>query len=994
MKKRILLLLSVISVFSIYGGSFFKIPTFSGDDRVIYGGSPVEEKEHILEVTKKHLEGLVKAEAQAGPELQKKVDSLNTDIVELKKQLPKVSEDDKKFLNDKLGLLNEWYQTLVDTQLAHNQILTSVKKIVELLESYIKQPDFNEVRIKEHAGYQFGDLLEWNQQAVSLEEGIKQLKTEKNSAEETLANLRKKSADLGVQYKAKEKEQEEFVAKAQKETLDKTAIQQQGQLLDLEKELLQSRMNLLELKIPEANYNIQLVDTRIFLEEIKLGLFKKDIEKISYKLIIDDSILREKEEAVQKKKQEEQAAQIGFTKKKATLTKQRDAIKKEIENLVKKHDVKLPDQRLLSDWIFEFNIQEDSPWLYRVGRENEKLLVKDQEITAVEAKRDLSKVELSDAILSKDVLNSWYKIMERQLRSEEFRNQELKFYEDKKAEFKRDSSVYSDKIAAVTTAMNTQTRALSNLEDKIKALKAGEKEFVSRFNSDTYKKSVENLGASKTLINKQNVVNADLIRTYSSMVGQLSEGIKQINMVIARIDKIGSIWQRSDHAISFESFINNVVPDLNNFYGEVKNIFYRINMPTLVATFYAVIFSPIILLKLFLLFFLLLIAFFLARLYLPVLAKKLRQPIEEGGAPSVSRNFSAVFFSFLSAHLVSIFVWLFFLVLVRVETGVEIGFASKILFYLISIPFLCYLSWRLINALARFNRENNYVIVSKVFQRRLHWVLILFAISTISIFFFREAFLLALFDKPEVPMFLLRCYYIILRVLLVCLLIKEEILGLIPTKNKTWQWIHGLVVQYYYLFLFALLAIIILSDPRIGGYNKLVYYVLSNSLWSLLLFVILWYLQSALKRYSAFIFFKHEEGEAAQERFSNSTTWFGLFVVSSFVFLMMIAIFWGAKIWGYPISFGEIRGFFEWAPISIKGEGTETVPINITAVIKVVGFITVGVIASNLFERFVLRRIFNLMFVDSAVQNTVSRLSFYCFLFIAFLSGLSVIAQV
>src|SRR3990167_2700573 len=989
MKKVVLLLGILLASSSLYSGNFFKLPFMAGDEHVIYGESPVEEKEHLLEVLKKRQEALLKTDVEENAVLQIQVDRLNTEIIELKKIIAKTfDEEEKSFLNNKLGLLNEQYQTIVDSQIARNQVIVWVKKIVELLEKYIADPSFTNIRIKDRAGYQFSDLLEWNQQVVSHEDGLRQLKTEQHNAEETLATFKKKAIDLRAQYKIKEKEQAEFVSKTQQENLDKKLIQQKGELLDLEKELLQNQISLIELHIQEANYQLELISSRIFVEDSKLKFFKKDIEKISQKLIIDDTSLHKKEEEVAKKKQDAQAAQTGFTKKKATLTKQRDKIKEELDSLVQQHDVKVPDQRQLFDWSFEFNPLSDNPWLYRVGKENELLLVKDQEINLVEAKRDQSKVELDEAMLSKEVLNSWYKIMDRQLRSEEFRNKELKFYNDKKAEFIRDFATYRDKIAVVTTYMNNQTRSLSNLEEKITNLKENEKAFISRFNNEMYTKSLENLTSSKTLINKQKSINAELITLYSAMMGNLNEGLKQINLITRRIEKIDSIWQRSSTAISLELFVNNVVPDLKSFYEEVKGIFYRVNLDSLIMVFYTAIFTPAILFKIFVLLFLLLIAFFLARMYLPVIVRRLQRT---GDGRSATRNFVGVFFAFLYTHLILIFGWLFFFIIVRFDTGIEIGFSSKIIFYLLSIPFLCYLAWRLVNALARFNSQNNYTFVSKVFQRRLHWVLIAFSITTISIFSFREAFLLAMYDKYEVPMFLLRCYYIILRILLVCLLIKEEIISLIPTKNKTWRWIHGLVIQYYYLFLFGFLSIIILSDPRIGGYNKLVYYVLSSILWSLLLFAILWYLQATLKRYSSYIFFKHEEGEAAQERFSNATTWYGLFVVVSFVFLLIIAIFWGAKIWGYPISLAEVTGFFNQTIFKIKGEDLKTIPIKVSSIITLVGFVIGGVIASNLFERFVLRRIFNLMFVDSAIQNTVSRLSFYCFIIVFFLMGLSYI---
>lgn len=991
MKKLLLFLCLVFSV-SLHGG-LFKLPNLGSDEHVIFGASPLAEKKHLLEAVKKNQEEYLKTEKEEQEALQKRIDSLNADIAEVKKLQGKASEKDQKYLTDKASLLNEYYQTLVDMQLVRNQIGDYINKIIALLEDYIKQPTFDNERIKEHAGYQFNDLLEWNQQVVSLEEGIKQLKNEKVSAEESLNTFKKKGSDLKKEIKVKEQEQKDFMGKAQEENLDASSIHNQGILLDLQKEVLEAKQELVNQQVKETSYKIDWISSRVFIAESKLELFREDVDKISHKLLINDATLQEKENLLTKKRQDASNTQTTITKEIALLTSKRDKLKKENEELIKKENVKV-DQRLLDDWSFEMPLPASNPILYKVGVRNDEILVKDREIEAEEARRELSKGMLAEAELALKVLNSWYSIMERQVRSEEFRNQEIKHYETKRAEFKREISNFQDKMAGVTSAMNTQNRVLSNIDDKLSNLKENEKEFVSRYNSDTYKKSLDALQKSKKLVNKQIDLYSKLIKSYSSLIGQFNEGIKQINLIIDRLVKIGSIWQRSSQAISFENIIKNVIPDLQEFFDVIKNIVYTINWTTLSTTASIVFHSPVILFKLFLLLALLLIAFVLARIFLPAISatlKKVPEDEDDKERGLLLRNFTAVFLDFISTHLAGLLAWVWFFVLVRMDTGIDVGFKFRILFYLISIPYFSYLSVRLVGALARFNADSNYIFISKVFQRRLHWVLIVFAISTISVFFFREAFLLALYDKHDLPIFLLRIYYIIIRVLLVCLLIKEEIISLIPTRNKTWRWIHNVVVQYYYFFLFFLLAIIILSDPHIGGYYHLVYYVLSNSLWTILLISILWYVQSLLKAYSAQAFFKHEEGEAAQERFSNATTWYGFFVVCSFIFLGIIAVFWGAKIWGHPIALDDITSWLDVKVFAVKGEDGKTIPITISSLFKVVLYIIVGIVAFNLFERIVLGRIFNLMFIDSAVQNTVSRLSFYIFILVFFLMGLSAI---
>ena len=109
--------------------------------------------------------------------------------------------------------------------------------------------------------------------------------------------------------------------------------------------------------------------------------------------------------------------------------------------------------------------------------------------------------------------------------------------------------------------------------------------------------------------------------------------------------------------------------------------------------------------------------------------------------------------------------------------------------------------------------------------------------STISIFFFREAFILAHYYRSELPTILLAVNFIIFQIALILLIDKEQMLGFIPTRNDAWAFVHEQVNRFYYLMLFALITIIVLSNPYVG-FGRLVLYALFGMLYSIALFLL------------------------------------------------------------------------------------------------------------------------------------------------------------
>ncbi len=193
--------------------------------------------------------------------------------------------------------------------------------------------------------------------------------------------------------------------------------------------------------------------------------------------------------------------------------------------------------------------------------------------------------------------------------------------------------------------------------------------------------------------------------------------------------------------------------------------------------------------------------------------------------------------------------------------------------------------------------------------------------------------------------------------------------------------------RYYTLVLLVVVVLIVMSDPFVG-YSRLVATVVQSSLLTVLLFAGLWLLQNVFKHYSSMLFFETRD-ETVRDRFAYATTWYALFIVLSFVVVILLAIGMLAKIWGYSTSFESIIKFFNVEIARVPGEiAGQTTPITLGSLGVFVAFIFGGFFIASLFARYVLARIYQLLQIDVGIKNTVSRISTYIIVALILIIGL------
>lgn len=217
---------------------------------------------------------------------------------------------------------------------------------------------------------------------------------------------------------------------------------------------------------------------------------------------------------------------------------------------------------------------------------------------------------------------------------------------------------------------------------------------------------------------------------------------------------------------------------------------------------------------------------------------------------------------------------------------------------------------------------------------------------------------------------------------------KEELLSLIPSKGILWKTISDFINNYYYILLALTIMIIILSDPRVGGYGNLVTFIFWGVIGTALLLKVLIITQNYLRKSSSTIFF-YSEDDTIRERFRYATTWYGLFVIGLFILFVLIGIILGLRIWGKIVTWDEIIQTITHTELMSAGidETGKTIWITPYKILGVIIYIIFGFFTAYAINKFVIRRIFQLLPVDLGIQNTVTSLVRYMVIVIAIYLG-------
>lgn len=951
--------------------------------------SKVEAKEQELAKSKEQFDTL----HQNVTKQNKKIDAL---LWEIKDEISQTkidleNEPESEFYSQKLVDLNDRYQALKDYRQTLERLVGVYQDLLHLLEEHVKDPDLTKYRqelaITERIEFSFEELRQIKEKIDAKRASIELLQQKETNTQTEIKSREQAAAALIQQYNDTKDEQEKAEASGS-ESFD-LSIQQKRELANLAFALLGTKKEVDEAQLRVLNTRMKLFRAKADLERQQLKILLEVFARIKQSSIrISEADVAFARDELEKKRQELNAAKID------TYEPQKEEIKRQIAErrdvlsaLSKQYNIPLTEE--LDEWLV-FPKQSIASYLafLTVARANELFALEQRKLEELDAHIDLQDQTLLLERIETDIKSSFYKMYANKFTSEEKIFEEIKKYEVKLSDITADLSQLESKKSLVEIQLATAKKALDNIVQKRQEL-VEQKDGVFKHNIKEYTQALELINEAETVI-KQQVKRLNTIRgIYNDTVLKLLKTEQQIQFTMEelRSSSRSIIWDRPEDAISWQG-VKNIFSDIEAFVQDVWSYLMHFDAASLIYKIKGLFKEQYS--------FAYLVGYtVLWLIFLVVLWTMLPGLRTASYAWSQGRSFPRFFLFlgdliyFVLRYFVMLAIWVSLLLLLNYYVIPDPY--PYIIFYLISIPFLLYIAHRYVHYFVAKNAEHNYIFIGKEYIARFISCLSTLLYATIVIFFFREAFILANYPKSELPNILKALNIIILQISVIFMLTKELVLSFIPRANDMWIWIRDKVDQYYYFILIALITIIVMMNPYVG-FGRLVLFILSRIVYTLLLVGILFWLHGLVKGWSSAFFF-YSEQEVVKERFPSAKTWYGVSIIGillTFVFIGAIVV---AKIWQWPEQLkkiNELHDIVSWLQTPVLGVETQS-PISVYTVLQFMFFVIAGFLAAVAIKRFVLSRIFDVLLVDSGVQNTVTSLMRYLVMLVAILLGLNAV---
>lgn len=945
----------------------------------------VEKKEHQLEVLQKDQEAF-KAKQEA---LQGNLQALYLEISgywhEVTNTLESSPEDE--FSNKMLLLLHAWQRALDEMRSLYEKHAKEIDEHIQLLSEYVQDADLKSYQEKlglksDRDSYTLEYLQNLNIEKAELEAQLEDLKKEKKNAKLAFDDINLTAADAIESYQKKKKTRDQVNASQFGSLPELFSLneEQRKRLFALEDRLQNDQEQLNAYRLAEIQHKIGLIETRLYLAKEKLHVVERAIVQAKSLIsITEDSVEKAKIELADKERKwvNKNSVFAREINKQKSLKKEQMRILQEQSKL---YNVPLgPD---LDNWSREPkpNILGYSSFLI-VSDLNSNVLQIDRTIEHLEVQQELAREEYDLEKVKAEVKESYYWITSRQFVSEDAIAQETKHYDRIKSQAKLKLSSAQNKKDIIDSTFTTQNKILVKIQEMRQSI-VDNKNGLFKNNPNEFRQCLQSLSNAERRIVAQRRILSEMLAEHSKMINVIREKVQQVNFILGEIES-HTFWYRTEYAISFQGF-KNVGADLKNFAGQVRTILARLHPFVLFQLIKRVVYNPLQLL-----FFLFNIAlgfvalFFLRKILAPLSALCAQYIQVTRGAVKAIWLWAAVCVRFAQLYYVPLAIWLFAWTIgwlfIRFEPNL------LIMLNLVSIAYALYLAHGFIRTFTDFNIAHNYAILTHEFERRFTIVLSTLIYVNTVIFFFRQAFILSEHMRSELPSILLAASFISLQIALIFLITKDQMLSIIPTTNNFWKWAYDRVDVYYYPLLLLLITVIVMSNPYVG-FGRLVLYLLSHVLYTIVLLRVMFALHLFVKRVSSRLFFSIKD-ETTQERFGNAKTWYGIFVIAVFALFTTIGCVLVAKIWGWPES---ISGLHTWKDVKtllnipLIGEGTKSV-ISVAVLLKIIGMLFTGVFVAMFINRFVLGRVFDVLLVEAGVQNAVSSIMRYLILLVTVL---------
>ncbi len=952
---------------------------------LVFGAQAQQPLVLSLTSVQKQLETLEreKEEIEKSPQRQQQLADLAAHIKALKAKVTTLTNaKEAELLHKKISLLTQDYQVISEIESLRQQYKNLLQENIKLLSEYKEDPEFNKLKLPTKATYGFDEFEDRGYRVLSGKKRLAELEKSRALVYDDIAKRKKTRATIEQEYQEKSRQQDEFSRRtASAEGVNRIV---QGELIDLEKQLLNDKRILADLRIKEVEQRLALIDNQIIILRAQYVTFKSDYEKVKRALYVDTDYLHKAEKEFERKMNDSSLERENLRNEIKTLNTLKDEIRKKSSESSEKYDLSATDMLALRNWEKTPRSLQEWSALCSLGYSSLEEAVIDLEREFREAKIDLEKARLRKEEVHLGIIRSWNSLTKRRLGfSSRALDEQIKLYETPRTEILGDLALLNEKRSRAIAHLQELNAALERIKKLSSTLKEKEPDFKEA--SSKYETCAVRMHDAEEQTRRRMYLTAKLIEVYSTAIATLEDTLKRIDNVVFELGT-KSFWRRSSLSINW-SELKNFFPDIRRFGEDVivgLTVYLKSMTSKRAIDWFRYYINPVLFFLLLLRVLIAILMYWILRTYLPELQAYLAQKPSYFVRSSI-RQLAAVVLGFINKHLLSLYVWSLLYVLISFEMIGNVYFS--LFFYLASIPFMLYIVHTFICCLMAANESLQNVFVSASYKERFLLILPTLLYISVVLFFFRKAFLVGNYHASAVPAILLAVNYIVLQLALMSLLSKEWILSLIPRTTALWEWIYERVSQYYYLFWVILIAIIIMSNPYVG-YGRQVFYVLSRLVILGLLIPVISYVYTKIRRVSADLFFYYGDSEVIVERFSAARAWYGLFVVIVFCGFVLMSIVLVAKILGYALDFNDILSWLHFemfsAGVDELGRRQSVTPITF---FHLIFFMLAGLVIAYVINTILLRRIFDPLLVSAGIQNTVFTFIRYAIILIAILIG-------
>lgn len=900
------------------------------------------------------------------------------------------SDQDPEVLSKKLAILNDRKQRLIDYQELWREVVDAKEARIKALSNFIEvlkrgRPDPKPA----YSWKEFRDA----QMFVSEQFGkIDTLKTKRDNFRKQKAAIAERLTSLERQQQVKTKERYRLIAQADRkydsanksEQIGNAQIKSDAEIIAQELTALTESTEQMKLTIEKLELEDKLYEDLIGYEQHSYNEHKTLLEQIETLLVLDHN-------DVEIARAEWKAEEANALVVKEKVNEAREPKKRTREEI--QHELEVYKQKLAAIKETE---KQGNPEVMLIRNQINRLhaiaQALEKDLAHLDAKKDLSDLIAAERELQYNMVKMRYQL---KLEDENFTELQAMFNNKRDLALSSLKELKEKRTAAITSLIeaNQSIERIKTYQHRLRdgslAAQANLREHHVRELFGLSEERRSSLGLLLECTQSYLAVNAELITLQEKI-------IHQYDLILSEIInfKMFSIWKRSPKAISFEALVNGAL-EIESFF---KKLYWQTPTYLRPASAWDLVKSSTMHDVLFILLSLLvyLILLFGGRFLLARLTNYLSNRAEyfKGHTRYLYLQLINICLNFLLKHYTLLFTWLF--IYLQLATDAVQTFSvlrplantySVPMFYLLSIPLFTYLAHGFIVLLNDLNTRLNYLFFAERFQGKF--------IALIGTFCYASAILIPLrmaliaYSQP-VPSgaatLILAAYSLMLVVILTLLFSKDDALKFIPTGKPFLIILKRKIDKYYYpVFLFCV-GLFILSNPYVG-YWGMAWFLMSAVPSSIALTYFLFWLHNVLRKYAVFLFMKEDEDDFV-DKFEHAKTYYGFFVVFSFIILLFITFTLVMRIWGFVFTPTDI-----WRALSedlVVQLGVDT-KIGIIQLLMVSLFIATGFFVSSLIHRFILMRLFDILRSEPGIQNTISRICHYTVIFMSIILGLNAI---